>query len=189
MIKRCLYCGKEFYTKPSRIKEGRGKYCSLKCSHKLCYDDKARAKMSKHSFWKGKPAWNRGIPCPTEIRQKISKTLTGKILSESTKKKLSKVLKGKNVGPKNGNWKGGIGKTGRYVHLTVANGIYISQHRYLMEKILSRKLLPNEVVHHINFRRDDNRLENLQVMDKSEHSTFHNLHDNKLKSRLVISAS
>jgi len=33
MIKSCLQCGKEFHTYPSRIKLGRGKYCSKKCSN------------------------------------------------------------------------------------------------------------------------------------------------------------
>lgn len=31
MTKKCLRCNKDFYTKPSRIKEGKGKYCSVKC--------------------------------------------------------------------------------------------------------------------------------------------------------------
>lgn len=29
----CTRCGKEFYTKPSHIAIGHGKYCSAKCSH------------------------------------------------------------------------------------------------------------------------------------------------------------
>ena len=32
MIKKCLTCNKEFYTKPSLIKRGNGKYCSRECS-------------------------------------------------------------------------------------------------------------------------------------------------------------
>ena len=31
IIKKCLKCGKEFRIKPSRVKKGRGKYCSRKC--------------------------------------------------------------------------------------------------------------------------------------------------------------
>lgn len=31
MIKNCLRCNTEFYTKPARVKVGKGKYCSVKC--------------------------------------------------------------------------------------------------------------------------------------------------------------
>jgi len=34
MIKKCLVCDKEFRTYLSKIKAGKGKYCSKKCSHK-----------------------------------------------------------------------------------------------------------------------------------------------------------
>ena len=33
MILKCLKCLKEFKTYPSKIKLGRGKYCSKKCSN------------------------------------------------------------------------------------------------------------------------------------------------------------
>ena len=43
------------------------------------------------------------------------------------------------------------------------------EHRYVMEEFLGRKLRENEVVHHINGVRVDNRIENLMVMLKKEH--------------------
>ena len=48
------------------------------------------------------------------------------------------------------------------------------QHRWIMEQHLGRKLLPTEDVHHINGIKDDNRVENLQVMTHGEHSTLTN---------------
>lgn len=50
------------------------------------------------------------------------------------------------------------------------NALY---HRHIMEKHLGRKLKRDEYVHHINEDKQDNRLENLQVMSPDEHNKHH----------------
>jgi len=55
------------------------------------------------------------------------------------------------------------------------NGVQMQLHRYLMELFIGRPLLSDEVVHHINGNKLDNRIENLQVMSVSEHSSLENL--------------
>lgn len=50
---------------------------------------------------------------------------------------------------------------------------YIAEHRLIGEKIVGRYLFDDEVVHHINLDKTDNREENLQVMTFSEHSHLH----------------
>lgn len=52
-------------------------------------------------------------------------------------------------------------------------GIETCLHRHIMEEHLGRKLTYNEVVHHINGNKKDNRLENLTVMSRGEHARLH----------------
>ena len=63
-----------------------------------------------------------------------------------------------------------LGKDG-YIHYR-----HDREHRMIMEKLLNRRLFKKEHVHHINGIKNDNRIENLQLMSESEH---HKLHHNE----------
>lgn len=77
-------------------------------------------------------------------------------------------------------WKGGahIDKDGyvriyRPDHDWPRRGGYILEHVWKMEKLLKRRLAKNECVHHKNHNRQDNRLENLEIIERGMHSRYH----------------
>jgi predicted RNA-binding Zn-ribbon protein involved in translation (DUF1610 family) len=50
---------------------------------------------------------------------------------------------------------------------------YVAEHRLIAEKTIGRLLKRDEVAHHINFTKTDNRPENIMVLTASEHSRLH----------------
>lgn len=67
-----------------------------------------------------------------------------------------------------------------YIYVSTVNGRY-ALHRRIMEEHLGRELTPDEIVHHKNGDRLDNRLENLELTTRTEHQGV--LHREDLERR------
>ena len=85
--------------------------------------------------------------------------------------------KGMRRNPKYGkdhwNWKGGYVRKDGYRIISV-RGEQRLEHRYVWEQC-HKKIIPEGwQVHHINFDKLDNRIENLQAIPNSEHQKLHN---------------
>ena len=155
MIKlTCKICGVDIWAYPSQ--ENRKKYCSKKCFYagRPFPSEKTKQKMRANSFLKGKPAWNRGMFGKDSVR-----------------------------------WKGGrIKNLGGYIEIYKRGHPFcnykkhVLEHRLIMEKHLGRYFTPEEVVHHRNGIKDDNRLVNLKLFANDiKHRKFHRDHLTKGK--------
>ncbi len=98
--------------------------------------------------------------------------------SKSQKEAYAKKYPNGRFGKLHPGWKGGIRKFHGYITIYSPthpnnNQGYVFEHRLVAEKKLGRYLNKDEIVHHINHVKDDNRPENLMVVKRGEHVTNH----------------
>ncbi len=156
---QCQFCKKVFECPPSWARNGRRKFCSRDCKHK--HQRTIRGK--DHPMW-------------------------GRRHTEESKRKMSLHTKSNNLrGADHPAWKGGRYVCKSYLHVLITQrskreqnlarqmvkGCYILEHRLVMAVKLNRPLKRREEVHHVNGKKLDNRLTNLEVYPKRGHSRKH----------------
>ena len=114
----------------------------------------------------------KGHKLTVEQCRAISKRQKGKKLSEETKRKIGEARKIDGIEHKK---KRADGYVSVYYpnHPCSNKEGYIMEHVLIMEKLIKRHLFINECVHHKNEIKDDNRVENLALMTRNEHASYH----------------
>lgn len=172
-IKKCLICGKEYQVQNKRAEKS--KVCSQKCWGKFIkgrkLSDEHIRKLKKGHIKQCKLCGKDYYWRPSDDKKGENERRYCSYKCAFADKK-SWCLRGE----KHQNWKGG--KTKRkegWIYVLSPNHPHknkdnrVAEHRLVMEKYLGRYLTKNEEVHHKNGIKDDNRIENLELVIKKMH--------------------
>jgi hypothetical protein len=173
-------------------------YCSPKCQQMGAVIPIPDEELEQaRELYESGMTWDQ-VAAKMEINQSRQENIV-KILKSKYGFKSRIPKKSNQTGASNDSWKGGRVKLSGYVsvktpgHPRGSTQGYVFEHILVMEKHIGRYLVwgtrrdpNNEVVHHINGDRADNRLENLVLMTASEHCC---LHSNQKSAKPILDST
>ncbi len=98
-----------------------------------------------------------------------------RVFSREHKQNISKARRGKGRGLSL--------KPSGYIAFTMGPNKHRSEHIAVMERHIGRRLSPEECVHHKNHIKTDNRITNLELLTRSEHSRLHAIQNHVRRTR------
>ena len=155
----CASCGKVLYIPKWQFNRAENSFCSVAC----------------HVKWQQKDVCKVSCDYCKEIIVRNANELIRRKLHFCNQDCFNKYFSERRKGHNSTSWKNGrhIAKDG-YVFIykpeySKSKSDYVLEHRYIMSEHLGRKLEADEIVHHLNGVRHDNRIENLMVVSRKTH--------------------
>jgi hypothetical protein len=185
----CIQCNKQFEVWPYRLKQN-PRFCSPRCKGIASRGQLSpnRAHLVGKVFGSltvialegtsgGHTVWRCRCTCGNETKIRNANLQSGGVRSCGCSQHRTR--------DQHPNWRRGYTISKGYKHVLIygseRTNRYEAEHRVVMAAVLGRPLTNDEVVHHINGIKTDNRAENLQILSRQEHALLHAAENRRIK--------